>query len=98
MPCHRIAAIIHATTAASLAQAATVPLAGSKLWLMRRIAAVAHRAIKRRVRPMMGFKTFHTARRLIAGIETMHMIHKGQLSCPNGSLTPAAQQFYSLAI
>ena len=57
-----------------------------------------HRAIKRRVRPMMGFKTFNTARRLIAGIETMHMIHKGQLSCPNGSLTPAAQQFYSLAI
>ncbi len=57
-----------------------------------------HRAIKRRVRPMMGFQTFHTARRLIAGIETMHMIRKGQLSCPKGSLTPAAQQFYSLAI
>ncbi len=52
-----------------------------------------HRAIKRRVRPMMGFQTFHTARRLIAGIETMHMIRKGQLSCPKGSLTPAAQQF-----
>ena len=57
-----------------------------------------HRAIKRRVRPMMGFKTFHTARRLIAGIETMHMIRKGQLICPNWTLTPAAQQFYSLAI
>lgn len=32
-----------------------------------------HWAIKRRVGPMVGFKTFHTARRLIAGIETMHM-------------------------
>lgn len=57
-----------------------------------------HRAIKRRVRPMMGFKSFWAARRLIAGIEIMHMIHKGQMSCPKGSPTPAAQQFYSLAI
>ncbi len=29
---------------------------------------------------MMGFKSFHTARRLIAGIETMHMIRKDQMS------------------
>jgi putative transposase len=34
----------------------------------------------------------------VAGIETMHMIRKGQLICPNWTLTPAAQQFYSLAI
>ena len=46
---------------------------------------------------MMGFKSFHTARRLIAGIETMHMIRKGQMNCPKWSTTPAAQQFYSLA-
>jgi hypothetical protein len=36
-----------------------------------------HRAIKRIVRPMLGFKVFHCARILIAGIETMHMIRKG---------------------
>lgn len=57
-----------------------------------------HRAIKRRVRTMMGFKTFHTTRRLIAGIETMHMIRKGQMNCPRGSTTSPAQQFYSLTI
>jgi len=58
-----------------------------------------HRAIKRRVRPMMGFKSFWAARRILAGIETMHMIRKGQIGCPKGSVTlPAAQQFYSLAI
>lgn len=57
-----------------------------------------HQAVKRRTRPMMGFKSFHTARRLIAGIETMHMIRKGQMSCPKGSHTPAPQQFYSLAM
>lgn len=56
-----------------------------------------HRAIKRRVRPMLGFKSFWSARRLIAGIETIHMIHKGQLDCPDGQTMSAADQFYSLA-
>ena len=57
-----------------------------------------HRAIKRRVRPMMGFKSFWAARRILEGVETMHMIRKGQLNCPKGSTTSVAQQFYSLAI
>jgi len=56
-----------------------------------------HRAIKRRVRPMMGFKSFWSARRMIAGIETMHMIAKGQMRRPSGQAASAAQQFYSLA-
>lgn len=56
-----------------------------------------HRAIKRRVRPMMGFKSFWSARRIIAGIETMHMIGKGQMLSPSGQAASAAQQFYSLA-
>jgi putative transposase len=57
-----------------------------------------HRAVKRIVRPMLGFKTFDCARRLIAGIETMHMIRKGQLTCPKGQALSAASQFYSLAL
>ncbi|WP_431777275.1 DDE-type integrase/transposase/recombinase [Ottowia caeni] len=57
-----------------------------------------HRAVKRRGRHMMGFKTFHTARRLIRVIETTHMIRKGQMNCPKGTTTSVAQQFYSLAI
>ena len=56
-----------------------------------------HRAIKRRTRPMLGFKTFHCATKLVAGIETMHMIKKGQLNCPDGHVASAADQFYSLA-
>ena len=55
-----------------------------------------HRAIKRIVRPMMGFKTFRCARTLIAGIETMHMLLKGQLDCPEGQASSPASQFYSL--
>ena len=46
---------------------------------------------------MLGFKDFHCARRLIAGIETMHMVKKGQLDCPKGEALSAADQFYSLA-
>ena len=56
-----------------------------------------HRAIKRIVRPMLGFKTFRCARAVIAGIETMHMIKKGQLQCPDGQASSAADKFYSLA-
>ena len=56
-----------------------------------------HRAIKRVVRPMLGFKTFRCARALIAGIETMHMIRKGQFDLAEGQASSAASQFYSLA-
>jgi putative transposase len=47
---------------------------------------------------MLGFKDFDCARRLIAGIETMHMVKKGQLDCPKSQALSAADQFYSLAI
>ena len=56
-----------------------------------------YRAIKRVVQPMLGFKTFRCARALIAGIETMHMIRKGQLDISEGKALSAASQFYSLA-
>lgn len=56
-----------------------------------------HRAVKRRTRSMLGFKDFHCAAKLIAGIETMHMIKKGQLDCPDGEAMSASEQFYSLA-
>jgi transposase-like protein len=56
-----------------------------------------HRAIKRIVRPMLGFKSFRCASILIAGIEIMHMIKKGQLSGPEGQASSAADQFHSLA-
>jgi putative transposase len=54
-----------------------------------------HRAIKRMVRAMSGFKAFWSAAITIAGIEIMHMIRKGQLRSTD-KLRPA-QQFYSLA-
>jgi transposase-like protein len=55
-----------------------------------------HRAIKRRIRPMLGFKRFSSARVLLNGIELMHMINKGQMKT-YGLLRTPAQQFHSLA-
>ncbi len=60
-------------------------------------ATVLRWAIKRIVRPMLGFKSFRCASILLAGIETMHMIKKGQLNCPKANALSAAAQFYSLA-
>jgi transposase-like protein len=38
-----------------------------------------HRRVKRLVRPGLGFGSFHTARRTLAGYEVMAMVRKGQL-------------------
>ena len=64
---------------------------------LNKIVEQDHRAIKRITRPMMGFKSFWSARIIIAGIETMHIIRKGQLDCPSGQPASAVNQFYSLA-
>ena len=56
-----------------------------------------HRAIKRITRSMLGFKSLRCARILITGIETMHMIRKGQLGDIKDRASSAANQFYSLA-
>ena len=53
-----------------------------------------HRFIKKITKPMMGFKSFHSAKSTIAGIETAHMIRKGQFSNEN---IPAYKQFMALA-
>ena len=52
-----------------------------------------HRFIKKIANPMMGFKAFHSAKATIDGIETTHMIRKGQLSEEN---MPAYKQFITL--
>ena len=73
----------------------TIELRQSKY--LNNIVEQDHRAIKRIVRPMLGFKSFRSARILIAGIETMHMIRKGQLEPLKEQDSSAANQFYSLA-
>ncbi len=38
-----------------------------------------HRFIKKRVRSMLGLKSFHIAKSILSGLEAMHIIKKGQL-------------------
>lgn len=38
-----------------------------------------HRFIKRKIKPMLGFKSIETAKYTICGIEIMHMTKKGQI-------------------
>ena len=56
-----------------------------------------HRAIKRITRSILGFKDFLSAKIILAGIELMHMIKKGQMETPGKSPLSPAQMFYSLA-
>jgi putative transposase len=57
-----------------------------------------HRAIKRVIRPMLGFKDFRCARVILSGIEIMHMIAKGQMMHTGKVKPSAACQFYSLVM
>ncbi|MGF6507813.1 transposase-like protein [Paraburkholderia sp. 32] len=53
-----------------------------------------HRAIKRIIKPMMGFKNFRCASIILSGIEVMNMIRKGQMK-DDGVAQTVAAQFYS---
>lgn len=55
-----------------------------------------HRNIKRRIRPMLGFKSFRWAQALLPGIELIHMIRKGQYQHPDSEGLSPAEQFYLL--
>jgi transposase-like protein len=56
-----------------------------------------HRAIKRRVRPMLGFKSFNSARVILGGIEMVHMMRKQQAKYTHNLQPSLAVQFDLLA-
>jgi transposase-like protein len=56
-----------------------------------------HRRIKRRIRPMLGFKSERTAAVILGGIELVHMIRKDQMTGPNARDPSLADQFDRLA-
>ena len=55
-----------------------------------------HRAIKRVTKPMFNFKSFRSAKNVLAGIELMHMIRKGQFMIKDCIELSFADQFYAL--
>ena len=56
-----------------------------------------HRAVKRRVRSMLGFKSAASARVILSGIEMVHMMRKGQAKYACRSNLSLAEQFERLA-
>ena len=52
-----------------------------------------HRRIKRRTGPMLGFQSFWTARRTLAGVEAMAMLAKGQGRAVPGNDMSAQRSF-----
>jgi transposase-like protein len=64
---------------------------------LNNLVAQDHRAVKRIVRPLLGFTGFHSARTTLRGIELLHRIKKGQMIMAEGPSLSAANQFYSLA-
>lgn len=46
---------------------------------LNNVVEQGHRNIKRITRPMMGFKSFNSARKTLRGIQAMNMIRKGQV-------------------
>jgi transposase-like protein len=57
-----------------------------------------HRAIKRRVCSMMGFKSMDSARAVLGGIEMVHMMRKGQAKYACAQHPSLAEQFERLAV
>jgi transposase-like protein len=70
------------------------PIRIRQIKYLNNIVEQDHRAIKRMVRPMLGFKSFRCARVILSGIEIVHMIRKGQMKGDNSR--SVAEQFYSL--
>ena len=72
-----------------------LPIEVRQIKYLNNIVEQDHRAIKRVTKPMLNFKSFCSARNVLAGIELMHMISKGQMAEENQM--SFAEQFYALA-
>lgn len=73
-----------------------VPITVRQVKYLNNIVEQDHRVVKRVTRPMLGFKSFRAAGNVLAGVELMHMICKGQFAI-DGMGMSFADQFYTLA-
>lgn len=70
-----------------------VPIEMVRIKYLNNMVEQDHRTIKKRIRPMLGFKSFISASATLEGIEVANMIRKGQMT---SGLCPFAQ-FAALA-
>ena len=73
------------------------PIVVRQVNYLNNIVEQDHRAIKRVTKPMLNFKSFRAAKNVLAGIELMHMICKGQLMMEGYNARSFVNQFYALA-
>jgi transposase-like protein len=73
------------------------PVVVHQVKYLNNIVEQDHRAVKRMTKPMLGFKSFQSAKNILAGIELMHMIHKGQMMMEGAEQMSFAEQFHALA-
>jgi putative transposase len=74
-----------------------VPILVRQVKYLNNIVEQDHRAIKRVTRPMLNFKSFRSAGSVLADIELMHMIRKGQFAIDGADVMSFAGQFSALA-
>ncbi|CAM3144364.1 Uncharacterised protein [Janthinobacterium lividum] len=70
-----------------------VPILVRQVKYLNNIVERDHRAINRVTKTMINFKSFRSAGSVIAGIELMHMIRKGQFAMDHTVMMPFADQF-----
>ena len=73
------------------------PIIVRQVKYLNNIVEQDQRFVKRITKSMLNFKSFRAARNVLAGIELMHMIRKGQLLLKGCSELSFADQFYALA-
>ena len=75
-----------------------VPILVRQVKYLNNIVEQDHRAIKRITRPMLNFKSFRAAGSVLAGIELIHMIRKGQFVIDGADAMSFSDQFCALAV
>ena len=73
------------------------PILVRQVKYLNNIVEQDHRAITRVTRPMLNFKSFRSASSVLAGIELMHMIRKGQCEINGAKAMSFADQFSAMA-
>lgn len=73
-----------------------IPIVVRQVKYLNNVVEQDHRAIKRMTKPMLNFKSFRSARNVLAGIELMHMIRKAQFAIAGAGESSFADQLYAL--
>ena len=74
-----------------------IPIIVRQVKYLNNVVEQDHRVVKRVTKPMLNFKSFRSAKNVLAGIELMHMIRKLQFMMEGVDEMSFAHQFYALA-